>query len=514
MRLPLRAAVGILLATLLQGCGVYLHDARLVPPAKTAEESLTGANITAPFDAQLNSLKAFAAEEDLTVATFRAAYRNDQLAQLIAGHLANPSLADIVNARMQILAPTIANQPAALRELVQAERDRRALTEEKAMTARMIVRERAGYVAALTVAASKGTITADEAKARETKSGCADVRQAVSEAQVDAPLSSGDPLSQTYGQLAKQCWIDETSTRDIAKIDTLFQGAGGLIAEIANAVAEAEKADAPDLSASAQTLASEIKEAEDAAKKVEKESLVSLRDDIKAVLDAAGQAARVAGWDKVDETIAKLLRAEVCTADKDSVEAETYTKADCDNLDPASTAGKVAASWAFAEAVSQLLQSQDPKLRTVQWLLAAKAIVAAEKADAKLQLDEARAVIAAERARLVAHLRELGSLGFAQQALAGQSAPGCQATSDSCAFGAYVLSWDEGRIPGEVLVYRPIQLAREFAVRRAKVAVGRQYALALTGAGTLKAGAEGGLKPELIAQLLFDLTLIGVTAGN
>ncbi len=501
-----RVAAALLASCALSGCSVYLHDERLVTPATTAETSLTSASTTAPFDVQLAHLGAFAQEEDVAVARYRVAERDQQLARLVAGNFTAPSLSELVDDRLKVLAPDAIDKPDVLTKIIARELTRRRILEDKSQSERLAARERENFVSTL------ARLNPPDAEARVAKAGCKDVKATIPKSRVDQTIASPEEVDRALGHLAKQCWIIDKQTAEVAEIDDRVRSAGGLIAGIVDALAEAETQTEPDLSPVAVDLQVQIKKAEAASKAAKAESLDSMRDDIEQVLDAVGQAARLAGWEKVDAAVAKLLRAQVCGAPKDSVDVDKLARAECDKVQTSSTTGKAAATWAFAEALSQLLQSNDKNLRTTQWLLAAKAIVAAEKANAKLQLDQAKATATAQRSRLSAYLEELSSLTFARTALTSGSSPGCTGRRASCAFGAYVISWNRSRIPGEVLEYRPIQIDREYAVRRAKAVAEKQRALALVGAGTLKAGAEGGLKPELIAQLLLDLTLIGVTA--
>ena len=147
------------------------------------------------------------------------------------------------------------------------------------------------------------------------------------------------------------------------------------------------------------------------------------------------------------------------------------------------------------------------KRRSVQWLLAAKAIVAAEKADSALALEEAKAVAAAHLKRLEYLQREALYLASAKKS-ASQPRGDChrglpggdRRGNPHCQFASYVDSWNEGRIPAQVLEYRPVQIGRGFAVRRARAVALKQHALASAGAATLKDHGAGGLTAALIAQ--------------
>lgn len=487
----------------LSSCGIYMHDSRLVPPAKVANDSLTSAATTQPFDAQLTHLAAFAAEEDSAVARYRVAQRDAQFARMIAGAFTDPDLAKVAGARMTTLAKDALYDPVLLGKIASADRNRSLLLEEKARFELGAATERRNYAEALAAAADPN------AADLLAKAGCKDVRAAYDEAAAAQLAASAAPIASALGNLALQCHEASKKAKALSDLDAELAQAGGLIAALTTEVVAAEAQTDADLSDFSVELEAAIKKAEAAAKRADEQSLTQLRDDVGQVLTGAGQFARLAGWDRVETAIDKLLRAQVCSSE--SVEEETLAAAECDSVDPASTTGKVEASWAFVEALSKLLQSKDKDLRSVQWLLAAKAIVAAEKADAKLRAEAAAKQAAATRSRLASHLRELTYLRAASQSLLGTAKLSCVGTKSGCAFASYALAWNEGRIPGEILAYRPIQISREYSVRRARAAAERDRALALSGTSTLLAGAEGGIKPELLGQLLFDLSLLGVT---
>mgnify|MGYP001506861173 FL=1 len=65
-----------------------------------------------------------------------------------------------------------------------------------------------------------------------------------------------------------------------------------------------------------------------------------------------------------------------------------------------------------------------------------------------------------------------------------------------------------------VLRYRPIQIDREFTVRRARAAALKEYVLASSGVGTLQEYGASGIKAALIAEALFDAALLGVNIGE
>lgn len=290
------------------------------------------------------------------------------------------------------------------------------------------------------------------------------------------------------------------------------------MAEANSALLAAQTPPNTDMSGVAQTLTETIKAADDAAKTGTTASLQAFESKLSTLLSPLSQAAQFAGWDHAAQEIDQLLRARVCSADAAVVDAALRTASRCDDIDASSTAGQEAATWAFARALAQLADTNRAGSRSVHWLIAAKAIVAAEKADAQLRLDLAGKRAAVESQRVEALLREAITLHEAVAATSGvvqsgrSTANGCFGQSEACALAIYAEAWNTGRIPAEVLRYRTVQLDREYAVRRARVVAGRYRALGLAGTASLQAYAEGGITPETLAQLFIDLTLLGVVS--
>lgn len=156
--------------------------------------------------------------------------------------------------------------------------------------------------------------------------------------------------------------------------------------------------------------------------------LASLEANITRLLKNAKPAAGFAGWSKVGDAIDSALQAQICWAD--DVDEGTKAEAKCDDITPTSTAGRAGATWALAKALAQLGDANDQKRQAVHWLLAAKAIIAAEKANAKLELDEAKAVADASRARLKYAQREARYL-IKAKAAATSGLPDCHAVARS-----------------------------------------------------------------------------------
>lgn len=492
------------LSVLLGGCGAYLHDATLITPATTANTRLTQAPTVAPFDDQLVKLAAFAGEEDLAVASWWTAQRDRNFAALIAQPEWRTGIKAAAAERLRALAPGLnASSEAILRARNQTgvrQADRQALA----------VAER--QVAIFQVA------WADVAPGDARKTDCASLRTEISEAGARTLLTSAADRDFVLGNLVYACWQAERYRLRLADLDAALASAGGALAQANEDLRAAQSAPSTELSAHAQELAAAIKAADAASKIGSAAQLKAFEDRLSRLLTPLSQAAQFAGWDHAAEEIDQLLRARVCSADAAVIDETLRAAAKCDDIDETSTVGREAATWAFARAVAQLANANHPDSRSVQWLIAARAIVAAEKADAQLNVELAGKRLAAEGQRVDALLREALALREAATAAdavvrRGRStADGCFGTAEACALALYAEAWNAGRIPAEVLRYRSIQLDREYAVRRARVVAERYRALGLAGAASLQSYAEGGVTPETVAQLVFDLMLLGVVS--
>lgn len=230
-------------------------------------------------------------------------------------------------------------------------------------------------------------------------------------------------------------------------------------------------------------------------------------------------ATKLAGLDALDNAIDAWLKEGLCGSP--GVAGDVKKDAECDKAREGKTAAAGKGFWSLAVALTALSDANASEARSVQWLAAAKAIVAAERAKVALQVEQAKAEAAARRQRVGFMLSELSYLAQANHFLT-VAAPACRGgapvgvsgSNYQCGLAAYVDAWNEGRLPGEVLYYRPFQLERTFLVKRARATAEKQFALAQAGTATLKAYGAGGLKPEEIGQLLFDLSVVGILGGR
>lgn len=544
-------AAGLTACLMLSGCGsVYLHDEGLKTSTSKAHEALAGATPLKPFDDQLANLAEFAKREDLAVANFWAGVRDKHFnAYLSSGSRAGDVfLREYIAARLKKLAGS--TDSASLQYLTSiptqltGAAEGKANYEEQADFWRRSYLKRwaeleepkreAGRAARMAArrAARRGESEGEEPKgeegAKKPDLGCKAVV-------AGAPADADAKLRFRMSQLKANCVYVAEQELIIATNRARLQAASGEIGVSAKEAVVADEETKVALSEGGQAIEAAIKAASKAQKQGAEADLLKLRADIRELLgyvddgqDAAqkvpGAATLVAGWDKADETVDALLRAEICDAPEGAVDQATKDAAKCPDIEAPTTAGRSQAVWATLKALAQLQDANDEARRSANWLLAAKAIIAAERADAALRLQEAKARAAASSQRLDALLVE--AVGLIKADKWRTASPGAKSKFDGfgdceydisvssagsphCAFAFYVEAWNRGRLPAEMLRYRTVQIDREYGVRRSRSVAEKQYALASAGAATLKEYGEGGIMPETVAQTILDLGTIG-----
>ena len=532
-----RGAFAALLASqlLVSACSsVYLHDEGLKTSTGKAHEALTGASPLKPFDDQLANLEAFAKREDLAVADYWAAVRDKHFNAALAYDSAErkSAMEEYIGIRLgQLLHPTYASDEGVLRQL--------ALLPAKMagkMEARQAAEERAASLGRNYLELWAKT---QEAERERTGAGAGNRGEAPKKPDVGCaavlkapPPTFGAVSADLVAALRDRCDDVAKKDADLAQLREQLE-TWGRGAELGNAAADAEAVDEKTkvkLSDQGEEIAKAIRAAAEWDKTERATAkLASLRDDIRRLLrnatgEEAGAATALVGWQKAEETLDALLRAEICDAPKGVVEKTTYDEAKCEQVEAPTTTGRSQAGWAMLKALAQLQDANADTRRGANWVIAAKAIVAAEKADAALRLSEAKARAAASNQRLEALTTEAVALINARRWLEANSGEGqlsgfgdCEydlptprPANEHCAFAFYVEAWNQGRLPAEMLRFRPIQLDREFGVRRSRAIAEKQFALASSGAATLKDYGEGGIMPEAVAQTVLDLATIGV----
>jgi hypothetical protein len=536
-------AAGLTACLLLSGCqSVYLHDEGLKTSTAKAHEALAGVAPLKPFDDQLANLEAFAQREDLAVAEYWTGVRDKDFTSL----LAHPEdkrpgiLRGLIDDRLhRLLKPQFVSNKDVLKELATFGGRRERNLEEQAGFERKAESGRRDYL----------QLWAEQEREREERAGrktagkertkkanpkpdlsCEKMLSGLVgddavKAEINRLKASGSPFDFASAGIILNCHSAAKEAAEAAALIAKLKAWGGSdLVDEAQASQEAEAETEIKLSTFAADIEQKIKDAEKFDKEGSAESqLLKARGEIKGLLENASAATQLAGWEKAGEVIDALIRAEVCDAPDDAVDEATRTGAECSKIEAPTTTGRSQALWAMAKALAQLQDANAETRRDVNWLLAAKAIVAAEKADAQLRLAEKKAVAATARQRLGALVSEAAALAEASAWLPvgreselvhaascrfGISDPG--PGNYNCAFAAYADSWNRGRLRGEVLRFRTVQIEREFPVRRSRATAEKQHALALAAAATLKSYGEGGIMPETIAQTLLDLGTIGV----
>jgi hypothetical protein len=479
---------------------VYLHsDTLATSTAKAAGALPDDAAALKPFDDQLAILAAFADKENLAVAGYWTTLRDFHFAGIIA--LGNRQ-------RGQLLVPEINNRLDLLlgpgRRRVPA--DRTGPANEKAEIQSLADARRREYRRAAPVG-------------DDTDLSCDSVEARVSQAESNRLSLSRDAREQALGVLAMACRRLDDKKRAMTEIEAAYgqiEAAGGELGIEARKAAISEDNIEPHLGPHAAALQEQIDNADKWSKTDSSvHRLQEFRDNVERILSSTAdlpvnQATKLAGLEQVSTLIDGLLVAKVC----DGKDEAAKTKAGCADLKATSTAGRAQAVWAFAKALALLADANAAQRRSSGWLLAAKAIIAAERADAALVLEQAKALAQAHRQRADALRREASFLAAARDFTAGprpecHSAPGADPGPNlHCALAAYLDSWNQGRIAAGVLAYRPVQIERSFAVRRARAVAQKQHALASAGTATLKEYGAGGLTAAEIAQALFDVAIL------
>lgn len=541
-------AAGLTACLLLSGCQtVYLHDPELKTSTSKAHDALAGAKPLEPFEVQLGNLEQFAKREDLAAADYWVGVRDKHFtAYLTYGEDDRKTfLTNYINQRLGKL---LGSQDAAtLRTLATYSRDVTQAAEAKqnyeaqadyfrrTYLARWIELNanerdktrpaRAAARAAERVAARKeGRPAPAEEGTKRPDLSCKALAQG-------APSDTDPDLVEAMTSLRANCDAIGDEDETIKSARETLKKAGGEIGTAAREAVTVDEETKVKLSDAGQAIEAEIKAAEKFAKNSAEADLADLRRKIRERLHEAheaqntiegaklGAADELAGWDKANETIDALLRAEICDAPDGAVEKTVKEEAKCPDVEAPTTTGRSQAAWALLKALAQLQDANAEARRGANWLLAAKAIVAAERADAALRLKEAKAKSAASGQRLGALIEEAAGLIAARKWLAREGEQGragfgdCELditvpgpANEHCAFASYADAWNRGRLPAEMLKYRPIQIDREFGVRRSRAVAEKQYALALAGTATLKEYGEGGITPEMVASLINLLT--------
>jgi len=515
-------------ACLLEACAAYLHDARLEGSATKANEALKGVNALQPFDDQLAKLSEFAAREDLTVANYWTSVRDKNVLGLVALPDArrDAQLRSFAAERLEVLLGRGNVTQQNLDQLLHMPGRRELALERQGSYEMRADAFRKTYLERWQLAQQPPK----EGKPPKAPDLSCDKALLLTEPQQD-DLAAVDPdprwkpvLKSTLMSLIAECTgAKEQEQQAEAVTKTLRALRSGELYEVAGDAAEIEA----DTKTKLSDYSGKLQQAIDEAAQYQSASggLEEFRRRIQSILDQGSEATKLAGWDEVDKAVSQALRTTICEAPEKAVKEETKAEAKCKEIAPTSGAGRAEAAWGVLKALAQLQDANAPQRRSANWLVAAKAVIAAEKADAKLRVEAAQGKAAASRRRLDALIREGAELAAATRWLdrrgaaqsldctAGTSVPN-RGANRNCAYAAYVTAWNSGRLPAEVLRYKLIQLDREYAVKRARAVATKQYALASAGTATLEEAGKGGIMPATLAQIALDVVSVGAFAGG
>ena len=518
---------------MLSACApVYLHDARLEQSATKANAALTGVNALQPFDDQLTNLDEFAGREDLAVADYWASVRDKNVLGLVAlpdarrdpqmKYFAEKRLTELLgsgNVKAQNVA-LVRSLPGVRSQALEREGayDRRADAFRRRYLEKWQAKQQPGK---------------DGKQPKPPELSCK-AALAWRPEELTA-LGTVDVLAPAMLESIKDNCAGAKGAADAAAnvATELAKLSGGELAIVASEAADVEDQTKDKLSDRAAALQAVIQKAgqyQSAAGGLEafRKAIETVLNGADAVTKAAPSAAtKLSGWDQVDKAITEALRFTICNAPEKAVKAETKTEAKCGDIVPTSGVGRASAAWGILKALAQLQDANAPERRSANWLVAAKAIIAAEKAQAKLELEAAQANASASRRRMDALILESAGMAATVRWLE-PATPASSASFDcvagatgamrlpnrNCAYAAYVTAWNRGRLPAEVLRYRSIQIDRDYAVKQSRAIAAKQYALATAGTGTLEDYAKGGIKPATLAQIALDVATIGVFAAK
>jgi hypothetical protein len=469
------ARVGLYAGCLaLAGCaGIYLHDADLQTRTDAADAAARAHPIDAAFVAELSQLKDGDQKEALAVAHYMTAVRDRRVAEVAGiddaqkraeklGHVIAQRWGDLFNG--PVTSQTIANladSPAALQdeEAKLAERQQAYLDFH------------ALYRGPLTDLSCKAIATPTP----DLTTPLGRMQKACSEMSKPLPIPG---FGDAAGPVAKQALFDWREARQMLDAPSAANIDGAIEKVIDDAKNQSDEAKAVD----------------DAAKE-----LANVFQDATAV-------AALAGWTKLDQQLSGVLTGLGCASS--APDATT-----CGAVKPATMAGRTKAIVVLAQAIAKVSDAAKNGGKQGFALQAAKAIAAAQKADAQARVDQARALVDLRERRLIALAAEGRYLAEAQAELDNDER-GCGAEKVACALTLYGLSWDRGRIPFMLLRFSEDDLARETWVARTRIIANEQEAVLTSATASLKAYGAGGIKPELVAQLLQAAGLGAVAATH
>jgi hypothetical protein len=489
--------VAILALTATGGCStLYVNDANLAKQADAADAAVQAADTINPYTVQLANLQALGAQEDQAVAALGVARRDE----FVAKHLGDPptALAQALDAdACARLAELSGGTPCAANPTGVALLKSLAALSHRIAGAQAVVDDDQA-----TAASTRTYYERDKASDDTDKDSC----EAILNPPAGAPPKVSARAAGHYNNLISDCQALDTAKKFLAAIGPAAHfGAGS---PLAKALAESAPPTPPPFNPgpSDATLQAQIKAAAALSKDGNAASLASFQAEVERLLKDASPVAKIAGLKTLQSGISDQLNGALCAP-------PPANGTDCKAIAATSASGRAVAVWTALQALAQVLDANDPRYRSANWLAAANAILAAEKQDAQIQADAEAQAASLARTRLfrlaaaASHLAE--AHGFA-----AKTKPCSGADPAYCGLAATLAAWNEGLIPADVLAYRETQVFSQTVVRRQKAAQTEQQALARSASASLKAYADGGVPPSVIAQLLVDAGLIAAVAAK
>ena len=493
------------------------------PVAKTADAadaSLQAADSIKPFDQQLSNLNAFATQEDLAVATVYVARRDKVVADVLQG---SSTVDNLACARLGELT----------RQQICDEKDGPASDAKSTGETNAAIRLLAGFSRIyadgsevedgyLSLAASHRSayerVTPAESRAKDDCKSL--LAKPVDPAAAVDLITTRDACGKAKTEADKSAALAKT----VSDLGATGAGSHVLTSAYQDWQAAASKTEPNESDPALVAIDGQMKLAKDLANGGAVATLAQFQTAVEGDLQNASAAVKVLGWTVVQTQLDGFLQATVCSGAATppaQVAAAGAKPADCSKLDEQSEAGRAAAVWRLLQALGQVADANDPRMRSANWIAAASAIARAEKADAQILADADKAVETADFDRFLALAREASLLAATREAISNPQPCAKAVTAEACAkrasgpaLATYIASWNSGRIPAEVLANRKIQYQRSTSVQRWKAAASEQRSLMLAASGSIKAYADGGIQPSTIAQVIFDLSLIGATAAK
>lgn len=491
------------------GCAsVYIHDAQLAERAEAARTAVDAADFLAPYDQRIAELAALSAREDSAAIALHVAYRDAQLALMADSNASDRrGIAGDELGRSWLRVMGADASPVAMSTF----RDRVDQMHQAD------VRARASRQAANLQMVELGHRYRDDVRLAQTTAQSLQCDNLIG---LSDQVVNEDPGAVHLRGMRTLCGeISRLDQRD-AFAPLLADGAvraGSLLTALEHLVAARARV-APDRAAEGVTayeraLQAELRRAEEAGQSTAAARGLAFEAALTAHLDQASAFGEFIGWSRMESELDRIGRAMTCRAPAGAASADELKAANCAALGDVTTEAKTSVLLSFAAAIAQVEDANDEAIRSGRWLEAARAVIAARKEAARLRLARDRSVLASAEQRVRALVLEADAAARGLLALRGERGL-CTSPATACAIQAYVDGSDKGAAPAAALEMREIQADRLLNAQLARLAAQTDAALLRAAAGQLDEYAKGGFEPAVIAQVVYDLGLLGLVASD